>query len=117
MKKQDKVKVEICGRSFFLTSADDPKYLIKIAKKTDKSVSDLMKNNVGVTFEQAIVLTALKYCDDFEKNNKQHATQSREDEHLGKRLVEYSKELTKATARIKSLEKELDRYKKEYGEL
>ena len=117
MVRQDKVRVEICGRSFFLTSGDDPDYLIKIAKKIDKSVSALMKNNVGVSFEQAVVLIALKYCDDYEKNNKRHEKRSKEDEDLGKRLVEYSKELTRATTKIKALEKELAKYKKEQGEV
>ena len=117
MEKQDKVKVEICGRSFFLTSGDDPDYLIKIAKKIDKSVSGLMRKNVGVSFEQAVVLIALKYCDDYEKNNKHHEKRSKEDEDLGKRLVEYSKELTRATTKIKALEKELAKYKKEQGEV
>ena len=117
MEKKDKVRVEICGRSFFLTSGDDPDYLIKIAKKIDKSVTTLMKKNVGVSFEQAVVLIALKYCDDYEKNSKHHEKRSKEDEELGKRLVEYSKELTRATAKIKALEKELAKYKKEQGEV
>lgn len=114
---KDKVKVEICGRSFFLTSADDPEYLIKIADKIDKDILKLMKKNVGVTFEQAAILVALKYCDDYEKKKKKHEKQSADDENLGKRLVEYSKELTRATTKIKALEKEIARLKKAQGEI
>ena len=58
MVTKDKVKVEICGRSFFLTSADDPEYLIKIADKIDKDILKLMKKNIGVTFDQAAILVA-----------------------------------------------------------
>lgn len=113
MDKPDKVKVSICGRSFYLTSKDDPGYLINIADKTDNVISGLMQNNIGLTFEQAAVLTALKYCDDYEKKLMEEKKQSSEEENLGKRLVKYSKELTRATARIKALEKELDKIRKE----
>ena len=50
---KDKVKVEICGRSFFLTSADDPEYLMKIADKIDKDIIKLMKKNIGVTINKS----------------------------------------------------------------
>ena len=114
---KDKVKVEICGRSFFLTSADEPEYLIKIADKIDKDILKLMKKNIGVTFEQAAILIAMKYCDDCEKKTKKHEKKFAEDENLGKRLVEYSKELTRATTKIKALEKEIARLKKAQGEI
>ena len=114
---KDKVKVEICGRSFFLTSADDPEYLKTIADKIDRAILKLMKKNIGVTFEQAAILVALKYCDDYEKKAKKHEKQSAQDEDLGKRLVEYSKELTRATSKIKALEKEVARLQKAQGEI
>lgn len=116
MGKTDKVKVNICGRIFYLTSGDDSNYLMNIAKKIDASILELMKSNVGLTFEQAAILVALKYCDDYEKKIKKHEKKSKEDEDLGRRLVEYSKELTRATSRIKSLEKELSKLKKEQVE-
>lgn len=116
MTKKDKVRVTIGGRCFYLTSADDPKYLLGIAGKIDKEISALVRENVGLGFEQAAVLTALKYCDDLEKKLSERRERDRDEENLGKRLVQYSKELTRATARIKSLEKELARLKKEQEE-
>ena len=113
MKKQDKVRVTIGGRCFYLTSGDDPDYLVHIAKKVDREISGLVRANVGLSFEQAAVLTALKYCDDYEKKTVNTEKQEKEDEDLGKRLVEYSKELTRATTRIKALEKELAKFRKE----
>lgn len=113
MEKQETVKVNICGRGFSLTSGDDPEYLIKVAKKVDRSIVKLMKGNIGLTFDQAAVLVALKYCDDYEKKKASQQLKSNQDENLGKRLVEYSKELTRATAKIKALEKEISKLKKE----
>lgn len=113
MVKKDTVSVNICGRSFSIFSGDDPEYLIKVAKKVDRSIVKLMKSSVGLGFEQAAVLVALKYCDDYEKKKASQQMKSAEDENLGKRLVEYSKELTRATAKIKALEKELAKVKKE----
>lgn len=115
MNKKDKVRVVIGGRPFYLTSGDNSEYLKNIAKKIDDLIGELIKNNIGLTFEQAAVLVALKYCDDYEKAVKSNEKQTKEDEDLGRRLVNYSKELTRATARIKALEKELAGFKKEQG--
>lgn len=113
MSKQDMVKVTICGRELYLTSGDDPEYILKIAKKVDSSISKLMKTNVGVGFDQAAALVAIKCFDDYEKKVSTHQKRTKEDEELGKRLVEYSKELTRANAKIKALEKEILKLKKE----
>ncbi len=108
MNTNDKVRVVIGGRPFHLKSGDDANYLRDIANKVDELIAELMKNNIGLSFEQAAVLAALKYCDDYEKTVKSNERQNKEDEDLGRRLVNYSKELTHATARIKALERELE---------
>ena len=58
---------------------------MKIADKIDKDIIKLMKKNIGVTIDQAAIMVALKYCDDYEKKTKKHEKQSAEDENLGKR--------------------------------
>lgn len=116
MESKDKVRVSIAGRSFYLTSRDTPEYLRKIAKKTDRTIIGLMQSNSGMTFEQAAILAALKYCDDYEKEVLERKNTDKEDENLGRTLVKYSKELTRAGARIRALEKELEKLKKEQGE-
>ncbi len=115
MKANDKVRVSICGQSFYLTSEDDPEYLKSIAEKVDVAIGELLKNNLGMTLEQAAILSAINYCDDYEKRLIFEEKQSGEDENLGRTLVQYSKELTRATARIKSLEKELEQMQKAQG--
>lgn len=116
MGNNDKVRVSIAGRSFYLTSQDTPEYLKKIAKKTDRTIIGLMQDNSGMTFEQATILAALKYCDDYEKEVMDRKSVDKEDENLGKTLVKYSKELTRAGAHIRALEKEIEKLKKEQGE-
>lgn len=115
MKNKDKVRVTICGRNFYLTSKDDPEYLINIAAKIDEAMSELLKNNIGLTMEQAAVLTAINYCDDYEKHLLAEKEKNEGDENLGKTLVKYSKDLTKAAARIRVLEKEIEQLKKAQG--
>ncbi len=112
MNKTDKVRVTISGKNFYLTSQDNPDYLKNIADKIDASIGELLKNNLGMTLEQAAILTAINYCDDYEKRLILEEKQAEGDENLGRTLVKYSKELTRATARIKSLEKEIEQMKK-----
>lgn len=113
MIKKDKVQVTIGGRSFYLISDESPEYLTEIAKKVNRKISGLLRENIGISFEQAAVLAAIKYCDDFEKKARSIENEKKEDENLGKKLVQYSKELTRATARIKAMEKEMAKMKKE----
>ncbi len=117
MENNKEVKVSICGRNFFFTSGDDAEYILRIANKAGAKIGELMRDNLGMSFDQAAVLAAIKYCDDYERIYEDTKKQNKEDEDLGKRLVSYSKELTRATTRIKELEKELARLKKEKGEL
>ncbi len=115
MIKNDKVRVTICGKNFYLTSGDDPAYLKKIADKVDSIMSELLKNNIGLTIEHAAILTAINFCDDYEKRLISEEKESEGDENLRGILVKYSKDLTRAQQRIKQLEKELETAKKVQG--
>ena len=113
----NRVHVEIRGRTFNLLADDSAQYLMGIAGMADDRMKQVMEHNPQLNFEKAALLTALNFCDDFEKYKlqKKPGKESSED-HIREQVMEYAKELEKATDVIKNLEKELERVKSENNE-
>lgn len=112
MAKSSRVHVEIRGRGFNLLSDDAADYLTDIAKKVDVRMTEVITKNPQLTFEKAALLTALNFCDDFEKYKRG----DRNDDRIRQQLMEYASELSKAGDVIKNLEKELAAAKRENDE-
>lgn len=114
MAKSCRVHVEIRGRGFNLLSDDNPDYLVEVANKVDARMSEVIEKNPQLTFEKAALLTALNYCDDLEKCRRlQKEQRDSGEDHVRAQLMEYAKELSRASDVIKNLEKELETAKKE----
>jgi len=112
MEKNSKVKVEILGKQFSLVSGEKTAYLIDVAKMVDERMKELRFQNPQMSYEDAAVLTALNFCDElYQKNREDEQRQAEEADKIRTQLVEYSKELSDATATIKKLQKELEQMK------
>jgi len=125
--EKTKVRVEIMGRSFTVVSEKSEKYLQKVADEIDKRMKYLKNENLSLSYNDAAILTALNLCDELfsvyegEKNNEALHKAEEETNRIRSQLVEYSRELSKASTVIKRLEKELnesiqvqEKVKKEY---
>lgn len=102
MAKSSRVHVEIRGRGFNLLSDDNPDYIRNIADMVNTRMTEVIERNPQLTFEKAALLTALNFCDDFEKYKN-----TQRDDHVRAQLMEYAKELSSASEVIKNLEREL----------
>ena len=115
-----RIRVDIMGRGFNLVSGENTDYLLRVAKEVDKRMRDLKNENPKLMYDTAAVLTSLNLCDElFEvisENERKKKNSKEEDENIRSQLVEYSKELSKATSTIKKLERELDKIKRESRE-
>ncbi|MBQ3037695.1 MAG: cell division protein ZapA [Clostridia bacterium] len=113
MSKGYSIRVRIGGRTFSIISDEKPEYLTQVAAAVDRSISGMLSSNPNLTFERAAVLSALKFCDDSQKNTESVPVKkdSAEDDRLRQQVVEYSKELEKATQKQKQLEKEIKELK------
>ena len=113
--EKTRIRVDIMGRGFNLVSGEKGKYLEMVAKEVDKRMRQLKNENPRLEYDTAAVLTALNLCDDLmsqkEKRNKKD--EDEETNLIRSQLVEYSKELSKATNTIKRLEKEMESIKAE----
>ena len=105
-----RVRVGIMGRYFNLLSDKDEEYVNKIADMVDSKMHELKKENPELTYDAASMLTALNFCGELyalqngiTENEDDNAE---DDDMIRSQLVEYSRELSKATGTIKRLEKE-----------
>lgn len=91
---------------------DSAQYLVEIAGMVDRRMQEVMEKNPQLNFEKAALLTALNFCDDFEKYKREQQAGQKGD-HIREQVMEYAKELKKATDVIRNLEQELERTKEE----
>lgn len=117
-----RIRVDIMGRGFNLISGENTDYIVRVAKEVDFKMRELKEENPKLTYDTAAVLTSLNLCDELfslreEKQNEEEEKEiDDESNRIRSQLVEYSKELSRATNTIKKLERELDRIKKESRE-
>lgn len=94
-----KVKLNICGTSYTVTSDDTEEYMFSIGEKVDKKVKDILSKNPHFSVLMAAELAALEYCDLLSKSNINI-------ENLRKELNGYTDSLNdlKESLEIKNLE-------------
>lgn len=117
MKIENKVAVTICGKEYNLRTDDSPEYLIGLAKRVDKEISDMVKAKPNFGIQNAAVFVALTALDEAQK-----ASQSIE--NVGKQIKSYVEETAKARKekekladKNKALEEKIAALEKEIKEL
>lgn len=66
---KNKVKLNICGSDYFLTSDEDESYIRSLGEEVDRRMYDLLNDNQRVSTTMAAVLCALEYADECRKAN------------------------------------------------
>lgn len=117
MNIENKVAVTICGKEYNLRTDDSPEYLIGLAKRVDKEISDMVKAKPNFGIQNAAVFVALTALDEAQK-----ASQSID--NVGKQIKSYVEETAKARKekekladKNKALEEKIAALEKEIKEL
>lgn len=58
-----KVKLNICGTEYFLSTDEDPKYMLEIGYDVDEKLEKILRENPRISITQAAVLAALEFAD------------------------------------------------------
>lgn len=64
-----KVRLEICGCSFIVSTADSEQYTLSIAEKLDQKMNEIMAATPSASVTEAAVIAALDYLDQLEKQD------------------------------------------------
>ena len=62
-----KIKINMGGKSYVITTLEDSDYVNSLAKEIDKNIKDLMDKKESITLNDALVLSVLSYADAYKK--------------------------------------------------
>ena len=108
MAGQNKVRVEICGSRYVVSSNEPVEYVKRLANTIESKVKTYMDSSPNVTLTDAYFLALLSYADLYEKS-EQNA------DHIRSQLTEYLEDSTRAKLEIDQYKRENERLKKEIG--
>ena len=109
--ERTKVKLQICGSSYIISSAeDDADYMRKLGAELDGKMQDLMEDNPHLSITQCAVLCALDYLDAFKKAENSA-------ENLRSQIQDYLEDSARARTDSEITRRELARVSKELAAL
>lgn len=63
-----KVRIEVCGSSYVVSTNDSEEYLVSLAERLDRDMNKIMAEAPNASVTAAAVITALAYLDEAEKS-------------------------------------------------
>lgn len=67
---QNKVKVTICGKEYALQTDESTSYVLGLAKRLDRQITELVNSSDNISVQAAAVLIALSALDEASKSNE-----------------------------------------------
>ncbi len=65
--EKNKVKLSIAGNDYYVTTDDDPKYVLDLGNSLDEALSKIIASNNRLSVTQAAILASLEYADEARK--------------------------------------------------
>ncbi len=101
-----KVRLDICGGDYVVSTNDDEAYLIELAAKLDAAMQEIMVASPSASITTAAVLTALSYLDELQKS--QITT-----ENMRAQIKDYLEDAARSKMELEDVKRELNRTKRE----
>ena len=61
--EKNRVRLNICGADYSITTEDDPKYVMALGDELDAALTKTLRENSRLSVTQAAILAALEYAD------------------------------------------------------
>lgn len=104
MDGMNKVKIEVGGARYSISSKEDPEYVRKLAFDVDDQLKALMAANAGMTLNDALVLTCLNFTDLYKKSEENA-------DHIRRQLTEYIEDAARTRIALDDAKREIERIK------
>lgn len=105
-----KVKLEICGSSYVVSTNDSEEYLLGLAERLDRDMNQLMLEAPNASVAAAAVITALSYLDNSEKN-------AQGADNMRTQIKDYLEDASKARLMAEDYKRENERLRRELNSL
>ena len=104
--EKTKIKLMIGGSEYYITTDDDPEYLISLGAELDEELKKVFHESPNVSTTQAAVLLALQYCDLYKKSEKSA-------DNLRGQIKEYLEDSARARMESDVAHREIERLNRE----
>ncbi len=101
-----KVRLDICGSDYIVSTNDDEAYLIELAAKLDEAMQSIMITSPSASVTTAAVLTALGFLDDLQKSQMTA-------ENMRSQIKDYLEDAARSKMELEDVKRELNRTKRE----
>lgn len=106
----NKVKLEICGSTYVVSSTDTEEYVMGLAERLDKNMNEVLAANPSASVTTAAVITALDYLDEWLKSTSGA-------DNMRAQIKDYLEDAAKAKLAAEEARREVERLKRELGYL
>ena len=106
----NKIKLEICGSTYVVSSTDTEAYVTELAERLDKNMNEVLASSPSASVTTAAVLCALEYLDEWQKAISGA-------DNMRVQIQDYLEETAKAKLAAEEARRELERMKRELGYL
>lgn len=106
----NKIRLEICGSTYVISTTDQEDYTLSLATKLDKSMNEFLTVTPQASVTTAAVMTALSYLDELEKS-------SASADNMRSQIKDYLEDAAKARMEAEDVRRELDRLRRELSYL
>ncbi|MCR5484234.1 MAG: cell division protein ZapA [Clostridiales bacterium] len=107
---KNKVRINICGADYIISTEDDPEYVTELGKEIDEKMRTLLNSNQRLSVTQAAVLCSLEFLDEFKKSDTTA-------EHLRSQIQDYLEDAARARTDSEITKREAERLGKELASL
>lgn len=106
----NKVKLEICGAAYVVSSTDTEEYVVQLAERLDKDMNEVLASAPSASVTTAAVLCALEYLDEWQK-----AVSGAD--NMRAQIRDYLEDAAKAKLAAEEARREVERLRRELGYL
>lgn len=103
---RNRIRLNICGAEFALTSDDSESYIHAIAEEVEAGITEMVEKNPHISIATAGIISALNYCD------AQHKAEDAAD-NLRSQIKDYLEDSSRARTEADEARREVERLKKE----
>ena len=107
---RNRIRLNICGAEFALTSDDSESYIHAIAEEVEAGITELVEKNPHISITTAGIISALNYCD------AKHKAEDAAD-NLRSQIKDYLEDAAKAKLAAEEARREVERLRREIGYL
>lgn len=102
----NKVRIEICGAKYVISTTEDPRYVRELAVEIEEKVKNFMETNPSAARADAYMIILLGYVDLYKKSEENT-------DNIRSQLTQYLEDAARARIEADEYKREIEKLKRE----